>query len=294
MKCKGCGRIFQQKRAGQYYCCKGCRLRSASKRYYHRNIDKCRNRFRVSKDSGDTVYYNITRRCNNPNDTHFKYYGGKGVKCLLSKKQFLDFLNSSNVCELCRWDFGNNRQNADGKTVDRINVDGHYEISNIRLICKSCNSKRTRWSRSRRNRQNIVGIKAGCFTLIHSGHITALREAKKHCDWLIVLTNLDRRIKKKKGCIPIPLMDRMKILSSIEYVDEVHPFQDQTEELWVNVFKTTRLHQEFGKHAKLVVFHDPEVEHNPPCLGIADDLIFIPRIDVSVTDIFQSIRTTQV
>jgi len=137
-----------------------------------------------------------------------------------------------------------------------------------------------------------VGIKSGCFSLIHAGHLYALEYARARCDHLIVLTNDNDKIRRKKGCVPIPLEDRMRLLKALRCVDEVGTFVGEREDAWVQDFKNNRLYQEFGPDAKLVVFHDPEVADDFPCKSIADEIIFITRIDRSVTDIFEMIKAT--
>ncbi len=69
----------------------------------------------------------------------------------------------------------------------------------------------------------------GCFDLIHPGHITLLREAKKR-GVLIVGINTDESIRKiKEEQRPIvPLKARMEVLDSIKYVDYIIPFSEET------------------------------------------------------------------
>ncbi|HHE04549.1 MAG TPA: D-glycero-beta-D-manno-heptose 1-phosphate adenylyltransferase [candidate division WOR-3 bacterium] len=69
----------------------------------------------------------------------------------------------------------------------------------------------------------------GCFDLIHPGHITLLREAKKK-GVLIVGINTDESIRKiKEEQRPIvPLKARMEVLDSIKYVDYIIPFSEET------------------------------------------------------------------
>jgi D-beta-D-heptose 7-phosphate kinase/D-beta-D-heptose 1-phosphate adenosyltransferase len=50
------------------------------------------------------------------------------------------------------------------------------------------------------HRQGLrVGFTNGCFDLIHPGHISLLKEAKRSCDRLIVALNSDRSIRRLKG-----------------------------------------------------------------------------------------------
>ncbi len=45
----------------------------------------------------------------------------------------------------------------------------------------------------------LIGLCNGCFDLLHDGHLYFLREARKHCDYLIVGVNTDESIKRLKG-----------------------------------------------------------------------------------------------
>ena len=79
-----------------------------------------------------------------------------------------------------------------------------------------------------RNKSQKVGFTNGCFDIIHPGHISLLKEAKKNCDYLIVGLNSDLSVKKIKGPNrPINNQEfRMNILKSIKYVDEVIIFDE--------------------------------------------------------------------
>lgn len=137
-----------------------------------------------------------------------------------------------------------------------------------------------------------VGIKSGTWRLVLPGHIWCLEECKKHCDYLIVLTNEDKIIEDRKGFVPIGLEARKYILSNIKAVDEVGHFSGYTEDFWISCFRQERLKQEFGVDSKLVVFHTSEIqnEHWVPGKNDADKIIFIPRIEGSTTDIIKEIK----
>lgn len=70
----------------------------------------------------------------------------------------------------------------------------------------------------------------GCFDLLHSGHIHLFREAKKYGDILVVAVNDDSSVKKIKGTSrPIfPLEERLEILESIEEIDYLTCFSEET------------------------------------------------------------------
>lgn len=66
------------------------------------------------------------------------------------------------------------------------------------------------------------GVIAGTFDVIHPGYIKMFKEAKKHCDVLIVLLHTDPTIERPNK-LPVVLStdDRKEILQSIKYVDDV-------------------------------------------------------------------------
>jgi D-beta-D-heptose 7-phosphate kinase/D-beta-D-heptose 1-phosphate adenosyltransferase len=71
----------------------------------------------------------------------------------------------------------------------------------------------------------------GCFDLLHRGHIELFQYAKKLGKYLIVAIDSDSRVKELKGSSrPINnQFDRMFMLLSIKYVDEVKIFSNQNE-----------------------------------------------------------------
>ena len=68
-----------------------------------------------------------------------------------------------------------------------------------------------------------IGFYAGVFDILHAGHILAMKEAKKHCDYLIVGLH----------CCPLyktpaqSIYERYIQLVSCKYVDEVIPYNDK-------------------------------------------------------------------
>ena len=71
----------------------------------------------------------------------------------------------------------------------------------------------------------------GCFDILHRGHIGLLKYAKSLGDYLVVGVDDDKRIKASKGndrpfnC----LEDRIEMLRSIRYVDDVVEFNCDSE-----------------------------------------------------------------
>jgi len=75
----------------------------------------------------------IKQRCNNPKTENYKYYGGRGIKCLFkSADEFIDYVV--------------NKLQVDprGLQIDRIDNNGNYEPGNIRFVtCKeNANNRR--------------------------------------------------------------------------------------------------------------------------------------------------------
>jgi len=76
----------------------------------------------------------------------------------------------------------------------------------------------------------IIVFTNGCFDILHTGHITYLRQAKELGDILIVGLNTDNSVKRLKG-EKRPIFnekDRAKMLSSLEVVDYIVLFDEDT------------------------------------------------------------------
>ena len=72
--------------------------------------------------------------------------------------------------------------------------------------------------------KQIVGYTTGVFDLFHIGHLYLLKNARKICDFLIVGVTTDEISEIMKGRKPIiPFSERVEIVRSIRYVDEVVP-----------------------------------------------------------------------
>ena len=70
----------------------------------------------------------------------------------------------------------------------------------------------------------------GCFDVIHPGHVTLLREARKLGHYLIVAINSDRSVRALKGP-DRPLQDesaRATVLAALQDVDGVVVFDEDT------------------------------------------------------------------
>ncbi len=83
--------------------------------------------------------------------------------------------------------------------------------------------------RAKANGRKIV-FTNGCFDILHVGHITYLRNAKKLGDILVIGVNSDDSVRRLKGeSRPINCCeDRMEVLSALDFVDYVVEFKEDT------------------------------------------------------------------
>lgn len=72
----------------------------------------------------DKKYNTAKSRCNNPKNSHYKHYGGRGIKFLF-KESFVDFVD---YCLSIGW--------KEGLEMDRIDNNGNYEPGNIRFVTR--------------------------------------------------------------------------------------------------------------------------------------------------------------
>lgn len=73
----------------------------------------------------------------------------------------------------------------------------------------------------------MKGFIAGAFDIIHPGYVQMFREAKHHCDFLVVGLHEDPESNGKLRPI-LSVDDRMNILQSIRYVDRVIPYRGES------------------------------------------------------------------
>ena len=79
------------------------------------------------------VYLHMIRRCCNPQDTHYKYYGGRGIEVCEAWKQSREAF----------FDWAYPLWSA-GLEIDRIDNDGHYSPENCRFVTQKENNRNSR------------------------------------------------------------------------------------------------------------------------------------------------------
>ena len=95
----------------------------------------------VSKHPLYNLYTTAKSRCNNPNHTQYKDYGGRGIKFLF--KNFEDFLNAVG-------------DRPNGLTLNRINNDGNYEHGNVEWTTYSNQALNQR--KKKTNKSGVTGV----------------------------------------------------------------------------------------------------------------------------------------
>lgn len=96
----------------------------------HKIYTSCYDKQRKIKEPWKIVFKNINSRCHNPKRWDYKYYGGRGIKQLLSIEgiKILWFRDKAYLMRK--------------PTIDRIDNDGNYILKNCRFIENIENLKR--------------------------------------------------------------------------------------------------------------------------------------------------------
>lgn len=83
----------------------------------------------------------------------------------------------------------------------------------------------------------VRGIVAGAFDLIHPGYIKLFKDCKMHCNHLTIALHENPSLERPNKIPPVQsLEDRIEILRSIKYVDDVVTYQ--TEDMFHHYLKT--------------------------------------------------------
>lgn len=116
----------------------------------------------------------------------------------------------------------------------------------------------------------------GCFDILHSGHVSYLREAKALGDILVVGLNTDDSIKRIKGNDrPInALTDRLQVLAGLSSVDHIIPFGSTDDDTPVPLIKVVRPHV-FAKGGDYTKEKLPEADVVEACRG---EIVFLEHV----------------
>jgi len=109
------------------------------------NLEQIRKRHRqktgfdkpVSKMPEYSVYLSAKRRCENSKDPAYPRYGGRGIKMKMSFKEMIDKIGF---------------RPSQKHSLDRVDVNGNYEVSNIRWATD------TQQARNKRTTKSSAGV----------------------------------------------------------------------------------------------------------------------------------------
>ena len=89
-------------------------------------------------------------------------------------------------------------------------------------------------------KNQIIGIIAGAFDVIHPGYIYLFNECKQHCDYFLLLLHEDPSIERSEKMKPIlSIKERKLILSSLRQIDEIITYK--TEDDLLRILKNRKI-----------------------------------------------------
>lgn len=114
--------------------------KESQKRYREKNKRRLylENRKYLVENPWYSSWTKLKDRCRNKNAHNYKWYGGKGIKVRISREEIAYLWGRDNASSLRR------------PTIDRIDSDKDYCISNCRFIEASENTRRAASKRGRR------------------------------------------------------------------------------------------------------------------------------------------------
>ena len=89
-------------------------------------------------------------------------------------------------------------------------------------------------------KNQIIGVIAGAFDVIHPGYIYLFNECKQHCDHFLLLLHEDPSIERSEKMKPIlSIKERKLILSSLRQIDEIITYK--TEDDLLKILKNRKI-----------------------------------------------------
>ena len=118
-----------------------------------------------------------------------------------------------------------------------------------------------------------IGYTTGVFDMFHIGHLNILKQAKEHCEYLIVGVSTDELVMTYKNKTPIiPFEERKMIVEAIKYVDKVIPQTSMNKlNAWKEIHFDVIFHGDDWKGSSLYNNIEKEL-HKVGC-----DMVFLPH-----------------
>ena len=132
-----------------------------------------------------------------------------------------------------------------------------------------------------------IGYTSGVYDMFHIGHLNILKRAKEQCEHLIVGVSTDKLVQEYKHKTPIiPFEQRMEIVKSIRYVDEVIPQTTMDKmKVWEKYRFEAIFHGDEWKDSDLYRAYIEEFKR----VGV--DMVFLPHTDgISSTLITETLK----
>lgn len=83
---------------------------------------------------------------------------------------------------------------------------------------------------------------SGGYDPVHPGHLSCIQESKKYGDTVVVIVNGDTFLKNKKGKPFMDLKTRAEIMSYVNGVDYIIPFEIEGDQTVIQALKRVRPH----------------------------------------------------
>jgi len=133
-----------------------------------------------------------------------------------------------------------------------------------------------------------VGYTTGVFDLFHIGHLNVLKRAKEQCEYLIVGVSTDEVVQGYKHKTPIiPFEERISIVESIKYVDEVVPQTSMDKyAAWEKLRFDAIFHGDDWKGSKMY----SEIERKFNSVGV--EMVFFPYTKGTSSTILGEVLST--
>jgi len=152
---------------------------------------------------------------------------GVAALCLAAGASLVDAAHTANVAAaLAVSKSGTSAVSRDELNFALLHSTDTEALAGKLLPLTSAASAREMW----RTQGLQVGFTNGCFDLLHPGHVKLLREARAHCDRLIVALNTDASVRRLKGPDrPVQTeLARAAVIGALRSVDLVILFDEDT------------------------------------------------------------------
>ena len=205
-------------------------LKSNKRKFQFRNL-KC-DHLIISMNKHGIKHINKNKEKHYKTDVKniFDVTGAGDVLCALVGYLYsLNISLNEDAFKLINYICGLSISNSRHFNINKIHIIEYLKNNN--LISKILDPKYVNIISKLYKKNNIsIVFTNGCFDILHSGHLDLIKYANTVGDILILGLNSDISVKKNKGKLRpfIKYEDRSKLLSSLDYIDYIVPFDNKT------------------------------------------------------------------